>query len=189
MTNSFIVLEGVEEERERDKAGDDEMKRSYDSLPADKILVVGDSHVRHLDSSFCAKYRKQRTKVCLPGAGIERISAQLDTRLADGTKPIVFFSTGGSDFCKVKIEELFRRFKEVLAKVGNKDATPVVCSVLPRRGLFRTIAVNYRLADHCRSNGWAFIDNWDLFLRQRHLVCQGWSAFITPRCSCFGWNT
>ncbi|XP_045136199.1 uncharacterized protein LOC123519077 [Portunus trituberculatus] len=136
--------------------------------PQDKILVVGDSQVRHLDAAFCAKDRKRMTRVCLPGAGIERISAQLDTCLADGTKPIVFLIAGGNDICKVRSEELFRRFKEALAKIRNKDATPVVCGVLPRKELggewlSRAIAVNCRFADHCRSNGWAFINNWDLF--------------------------
>ncbi|MPC42456.1 hypothetical protein E2C01_036078 [Portunus trituberculatus] len=139
--NSFAVLEGVEEEKE--EAGSDEVRRVEGSLPAGKIILIGDSQVRHLDAAFYDKDRR-RTRVCLPGAVIERISAQLDTCLADGTKPIVFLSAGGNDICKVRSEELFRRFKEALAKIRNKDATPVVC-------------------DHCRSNGWAFIDNWDLF--------------------------
>ena len=29
--------------------------------------------------------------------------------------------------------------------------------------LSRIIAVNSRLTGHCKSNGWAFINNWDLF--------------------------
>ena len=29
--------------------------------------------------------------------------------------------------------------------------------------LSRAVAVNCRFADHCKSNGWTFIDNWDLF--------------------------
>ncbi|MPC90546.1 hypothetical protein E2C01_085538 [Portunus trituberculatus] len=90
------------------------------SLPTGKILVVEDNQVRHLVSALCAKDRKRRTRLCLPGAEIERVSAQLDTCLeADGTKPIVFLSAGEMTFA--------------------------------------------RLGDHCRSNGWALIDNWDLF--------------------------
>ncbi|MPC85954.1 hypothetical protein E2C01_080760 [Portunus trituberculatus] len=61
----------------------------------------------YLDSAFCAKDKKRRTRVCLPGAGIEKISAQLDMCLkVDRTKPIVFLSTGGNDICKVRSEEL-----------------------------------------------------------------------------------
>ncbi|MPC71238.1 hypothetical protein E2C01_065510 [Portunus trituberculatus] len=106
-TNFFAVLEDVEEERE--KAGGDEMRMADDSLPAGKIMVVGDSRVRHLDSAFCAEDRKRSTRVCLPGAGSERISAQVDKRLADGTKPTVFLSAGANDLCKIRSEELFRR--------------------------------------------------------------------------------
>ncbi|MPC33110.1 hypothetical protein E2C01_026452 [Portunus trituberculatus] len=91
-TISFTVLEGVVEEIK--KAGGHEVRRADDFQPAGKILVVGDSQVRHLDSMFCAKDRKRRTRVCLPAAGIKRVSAQLDTYLANGIKPIVFLSTG-----------------------------------------------------------------------------------------------
>ncbi|MPC39292.1 hypothetical protein E2C01_032823 [Portunus trituberculatus] len=118
------MLEEVEEEKE--EAGSNEVRRVEESLPASKILLIGDSQVRHLDAEFCDKDRRTGTKVCLPGAGIERVSAQLDTCLADGTKLIVFLSVGGNDICKVRSEELFRRFREALAKIRNKDATPVV---------------------------------------------------------------
>ncbi|MPC47998.1 hypothetical protein E2C01_041762 [Portunus trituberculatus] len=75
-SNSFAMLECVDEEREREKAGG-------------KIVVVSDSQMRHLDSGFCAKDRKRRTRVCLSNAGMEKVSAQLDTCLADGTKPLL----------------------------------------------------------------------------------------------------
>ncbi|MPC53700.1 hypothetical protein E2C01_047598 [Portunus trituberculatus] len=159
--NSFAVLKGVEEKNE--KAGSDEVRRVEGSLPAGKILsagktlVIGDSQVRHFNAAFSDKDRRRTTRVCLLAAGIGQINAQLDTCLADGTKPIVFLSVGGSDICKVSSEELFKRFKEALAKIRNKDTTPGVCSVLPRRGLggewlSRAIAINSILADHCRSN-------------------------------------
>ncbi|MPC34504.1 hypothetical protein E2C01_027896 [Portunus trituberculatus] len=67
--NSLAVLEGVEEEKE--EAESDEVRRVEGSLPAGKILLIGDSQVRHLDTAFCDKDRR-RTRVCLPGAGIER---------------------------------------------------------------------------------------------------------------------
>ncbi|MPC56494.1 hypothetical protein E2C01_050455 [Portunus trituberculatus] len=59
---------------------------------------------------------------CLPGAKIEKVSVHLDTCLeADGTKPIVFFNSeeGMNDLCKVRSEELLRRFKEALAKIKD----------------------------------------------------------------------
>ncbi|MPC99736.1 hypothetical protein E2C01_095167 [Portunus trituberculatus] len=109
MENSFAVLEGVEKE----EAGSDEVRRRVEgSLPTGKVLLIGDSQERHLDAPFCDKDGRRKRRVCLPGAGIERVSDQLDTCLVDRTKPIVFLSRG------------------------------------------MTFA---------RSNGWTFIDNWDLF--------------------------
>ena len=60
---------------------------------------------------------------------------------------------------------LFTRFKQALGKIKNNNGIPVVCCVLPRRGLgakWLSKAVICMPADHCKNNGWAFIDNWDL---------------------------
>ena len=60
------------------------------------------------------------------------------------------------------------RFRQALDKIKSKGGIPVVCGVLPRRGLdaewlSRAIIVNCRSANHCMGNGWTFIDNWNLF--------------------------
>ena len=65
-------------------------------------------------------------------------------------------------------EELFRIFRQAIDKIRGKGGISMLCSVLPRRGfgaewLSRAIAVNYRLANHCKCNEWTFIDNRDLF--------------------------
>ena len=169
-TNPFSVVEEVGEEVQVVGA-DRERKEGADAgtLPQGKVVVLGDSQVRHLDSAFCGRDRTRRTRVCLPGAGIARVSARLDTCLEEnGTKPIVVLSAGGNDLGKVRSEELIGKFRLALDRIRDKGGLPVVCGVLPRRGvgvewLSRAIAVNRRLAEHCRSNGWSFIDNWDLF--------------------------
>ena len=86
----------------------------------------------------------------------------------DRTTPIVVLSTGGNNFGKVRCEDLFRRFKQPLDKIRNKIKILVVCSVLSRWGqsvewLSRVIAVNCRLANHCKSTTCTFIDKWNLF--------------------------
>ena len=164
-TNPFSVLEGTEESeaRERRKGADEP------TLPQGNVIVLGDSQVRHLANSFCARDKARRTTVCLPGAGIGRVSAKIDTCLKEhGSKPIVFLSAGGNDIGKVKSEELIGKFRLALNRIKNKGGIPVVCGVLPRRGvgaewLSRALALNNRLAAHCKSNRWAFVDNWDLF--------------------------
>lgn len=139
------------------------------SLPEGNVVVLGDSQVRHLEDEFCARDRKRRSRVCLPGAGIARVATRIDKCLEEnGTKPILILSAGGNDLGKVRSEELFSKFKIALERIRNKGGIPVVCGILPRRGvgaewLSRAIAVNRRLAVHCKSNGWSFVDNWDLF--------------------------
>ena len=168
--NAFSVLEEAEEEG-RVQGEAQERREGVDgrTLPQGKVLVLGDSQVRHLESCFVARDREVRSRVCLPGAGIERVSARIDTCLEEnGSKPIVFLSAGGNDLGKVRSEELIGKFRLALDKIKSKGGIPVVCGILPRRGvgiewLSRAIAVNCRLADHCKSKGWSFIDNWDLF--------------------------
>ena len=172
--NSFHVLSELEEGEEEVKVvGGGEVDGK--SQPGGNILVVGDSQVRYLDRAFCAKDRKHRTRVCFPGAGVGEVSDRIEACMAnEGIKPIVCLNAGGNDVGKVCSEELLRRFKEVLGKVRDRGGIPVVCGILPRRGvgcewLSRAIAVNCRLADHCKANGWTFVDNWNRFFGMDHL--------------------
>ena len=170
--NSFHALSELNEEEVKvvgNRKVDDK------SLPTGNILVVGDSQVRYLDRTFCARDKKRRTRVCFPGAGIGHVSERIEACMAnEGTKPIVCLSAGGNDIGRVHGVELLRRFKEVLGKVRDRGGIPVVCGILPRRGvswewLSKAIAVNCRLADHCMANGWTFINNWHRFFGMDHL--------------------
>ena len=69
--NAFSAL--VEENKERREGAD------AGSLP---VLVLRDSHVKHLDSTFYARDRKCGTRVCQV-RGIDRIGAWLNTYLGD----------------------------------------------------------------------------------------------------------
>ena len=174
--NSFAALAEAEEEEVEEVK---EVERTDEpSLSKSKILVVGDSQVRYLDRTFCAKDRSRRTRVCFPGAGVGDVSDRLVRCMAgEGTRPIVCLSVGTNDVGKVRSEELFRRFREALGKIRDRGAVPVVCGILPRRGasvewLSRAIAMNRRVADHCGSNGWAFLDTWDLFYGENSLYAR-----------------
>ncbi len=75
---------------EVDVAGGDKEKEEEDAvtLPQGRVLVLGDSQVRHLD-------RKRKLRVCLPLAGIGKVANRLNTCLENEmTKPIIFFQCG-----------------------------------------------------------------------------------------------
>ena len=162
--NSFSALEeGKTEDKEDGERAD------VRSLPTGNVVVIGDSQTRYLDRAFCDRDRQCRIRLCLPGAGIGEVCDRLDSCLDDkGIKPIVCLSAGGNDLGKVRSEKLLESFMQALGKVRDRGGVPVVCSILPRRGvgrewLSRAIAMNCRVAAHCKSNGWSFIDNWDRF--------------------------
>ncbi|KAG0724585.1 hypothetical protein GWK47_040320 [Chionoecetes opilio] len=88
-TNPFQVLSGLQE-------GDTEVRKVDDtSLPEGKILVVGDSQVRHLDSRFCDREGMRMKSLSYPGKGIGYVSDKIVECMADqGKKPIVCLSAG-----------------------------------------------------------------------------------------------
>ncbi|KAG0695517.1 hypothetical protein GWK47_026867 [Chionoecetes opilio] len=91
-TNSFQVLSRLQQEDKEVKTVDDT------SLPEGKILVVGDSQFRHLDSRFCDRKGMRMKSVSYPGKGIGYVSDKIVECMADqGKKPIVCLSAGGND--------------------------------------------------------------------------------------------
>lgn len=69
MTNPFSVLEEVGEEEGHVAGEDKERKEGADgrTLPQGRVLVLGNSQVRPLDSAFCVRDRTRRSRMCLSG--------------------------------------------------------------------------------------------------------------------------
>ena len=171
-SNAFSALQ------DECKEDDSKSKADAGTLPSGRCLVVGDSQVRYLDREFCSRDRRNRTRWCFPGAGVQEVSQKLDRVLAgEGPAPTVIFSAGGNDIEKVRSVELRKRFREALERVRSLGGVPVVCGVLPRRyqsrqWYSRAIAVNSWLADYCKSNGWTFVDNWDSFFGRNSMLAR-----------------
>ena len=165
--NSFSAL-GDECERE-------DLKVAETALSTGKVVVVGDSQVRNIGRTFCARDSKRRICVCLPGAGIGEVGARLGSVMSgEGVAPTVCISAGGNDIGRVRNEELFRRYREALGRVRDLGGMPVLCGILPRRNAgpgwwSAARAVNCRLAEHCKRNGWLFVDNWARFYGKDYL--------------------
>ena len=113
--------------------------------------------------------------MCLPGAGVGDVAERLEGVLGgEGVAPTVCISAGGNDIGRVRPEELWRRYRQALGRVRELGGTPVLCGILPRRSAgvrwwSEATALISRLADHCRRNGFLFIDNWSYFYGKDHL--------------------
>ena len=174
--NSFEALsDDLREEAPKEDEQRQQERTDGSTLSSGKILVMGDSQVRFLDKAFCVRDRRRRTRVCFPGAGIGDVSDRLeDCMINEGVKPIVCLSAGGNDIGRTGSVELLRRYKEALGRIRDGGGVPVVCGILPRVRVSdewqsKAIAMNSMLEQHCKSNGWTFIDNWDCFYGQDHM--------------------
>ena len=160
--NSFSGLE--------DQCAGESEKTDETTLSSGKVVVVGDSQVRGLGRVFCARDARRRMCVCLPGAGVGDVVDRLEGVLGgEGVAPTVCISAGGNDIGRVRPVELWRRFRQALERVRALGGTPVVCGVLPRRSAgarwwSEATALNSRMADHCRRNGWLFLNNWSYLI-------------------------
>ena len=150
-------------------------KTDESTLSPGKVVVVGDSQVRGLGRLFCVRDAERRMCVCLPGAGVGDVVERLDGVLrGEGVAPVVCISAGGNDIGRFRSEELIRRYRQALGRVRDLGGTPVLCGILPRKfagaGWWsEAAAVNSRLADHCKRNGWLFVDNWNYFFGKDYL--------------------
>ena len=98
----------------------------------------------------------------LPTKVIERTGSKVKLKRRDQSHCLP--ERRGNDVGCLDSEELLRRFRAALAKVRNRNRVPVVCGVLPRRAVgdmsqSRAITLNCRLAEHCETNRWIFVDN------------------------------
>ncbi|MCP4269714.1 MAG: hypothetical protein GY777_29770, partial [Candidatus Brocadiaceae bacterium] len=131
-----------------------------------KVFVVGDSQVRYLDRAMQSEVSKL---VCSPGGGVSTILGKLDDIMeGNGASPIVCLSVGGNDVHRSRSEELLGKYRVMLEKVVQGGGSPVVCGIVPRRGLrrewmSRSIAFNNRLEKYCNSKTIPFIDSWSRF--------------------------
>ena len=102
---------------------------------------------------------------------LERLESVL---AGEGVVSVICLSAGRNDIGRVRPEELLRRYRQAQGRVRDLGGTHVLCGILPRRSAGArwwsdAAALNSRLTDHCRRNGWLFVDNWNYFYGKDHL--------------------
>ena len=97
--------------------------------------------------------------------GIGDIGNMLGSVLVgNGVVPNVCIGAGGNDIGRVRRQELFKRYREILGRVKDLGGTSVVCDILPRRSVrtrwwYEALAMNSLLTDHCKTNGCMLLDH------------------------------
>ncbi|XP_069191429.1 uncharacterized protein [Procambarus clarkii] len=174
--NSFAVLEdercgepAAHSERKSVRSGGAQAPQAAQKVKEapKRTLVVGDSQVRHLDRTPCARDRGNRSRARHPGAGIGDIVGNMnDTMMGNRNKPTICISAGGNDVGRVRSEELTQKFRTATELVRSKGGIPTTCGTPPRKGVgnertSRAPGANRRPERYCKSNATSPTDNWE----------------------------
>ena len=150
----------------------------FDGLEEDEadtdseILFVGDSMIRGLGSIFPKKTGRRCRAVCLPGAGVERVTQSLS--VSEGNLSPTVVVTGTNDVASFSSEALKRRYGDLLRELKERRSPSVLVGILPRMSAggewsSRAIGVNRWLAGQCSSLGVSFLDLWGYFAWRPYL--------------------
>ena len=157
------------------KAGREGRKDRKRVEGSQEVLVMGDSRIRYLDSTFCEVDRSRRMTCCLPGAGVKDV-AERYRRVVEGTgkEAVVVVHVGVNDIGRVGSVELVARYRELLRQIRQCGRRCIVSGVLPRQRvggqwLSHALCLNDRLKSMCEESGVEFMDEWSRFYGRQEL--------------------
>uniref|UniRef100_A0A3B3SWT8 SGNH hydrolase-type esterase domain-containing protein n=1 Tax=Paramormyrops kingsleyae TaxID=1676925 RepID=A0A3B3SWT8_9TELE len=141
-----------------------------------KVVVVGDSVIRGVDSYVCTRDRGSRMVSCLPGAQVGDLLNRVDRLLAPpGVDPVVVVHVGTNDIGKGRKAVLQDKFIEVTDKLRSRTSMVVFSGILPVpcasqaklaeiRGLNAWLKWWFRKEEFSVMGHWkTFWNRWDLF--------------------------
>ena len=138
-------------------------------------VLVGDSIIRRQLTEFCGRRPHKRRQFCIPGAGVDDVTAAIDEVAADTTDNTLFvIHAGTNDIKNTRSEELLDKYRRLLLQYKAKSTNILISGVLPRinaENLFysRAFSLNNRLKSLCREQGVHFVDMWNDFYDQTNL--------------------
>ena len=137
-----------------------------------EVLIVGDSMIRGQGSIFPKRTGRRCRAVCLPGAGVERVTRAFSG--LEGNESPTVVVTGTNDVASFSSEALKRRYGELLSELKERRSHSVLVGILPRMSAgdewsSRAMGVNRWLSGQCSSHGFSFIDLWEYFAWRPHL--------------------
>ncbi|KAJ8017488.1 hypothetical protein HOLleu_45068 [Holothuria leucospilota] len=139
-----------------------------------KVLFVGDSITRYTDREFCKRDRRNRVRICLPGARIEDISARVSKIVGD--EEVVAVQVGTNNLSRDNQISLRSKYKELICRLKSTRTKGVVCSILSRLdrkvSWGKILGFNKWLKNECALEGFLFVDTWAGFVNRRDLFAK-----------------
>ncbi|KAJ8027909.1 hypothetical protein HOLleu_29999 [Holothuria leucospilota] len=167
-----IVQEVVEESKERDFGISGGLWEGEKAKG--KVLFLGDSITRYTDREFCKRDRRNRVRICLPGARIEDISARVGKIVGD--EEVVAVQVGTSNLSRDNQISLRSKYKELICRLKSTRSKGVVCGILPRFdrkvSWGKILGFNKWLKNECALEGFLFVDTWAGFVNRRDLFAK-----------------
>ena len=148
-----------------------------ESKSEDKIVLCGDSLVRHVDKEFCKVDRSNRIRICRPGAKIQDVSRDVREIVSDAE--IVVVHVGTNNLQSDPLYNIRTRYRELFCRLDSTRAKVVFSSLLPRfdekvsAGVIELM--NVFLEELCSEFGFKFLDLFSTF-QARGSICQRWIA-------------
>ena len=134
-------------------------------VPTGKVIWIGDSLVRHVDREFCSPDRRNRVRVCLPGARIDDVLFRVESMCSESD--LVIISIGTNDVPRGSLSDIRRRYLDLLFRLKDIGCRVLVLGLLPRRGGPRLIelmrVLNDWLSSYCFLFGFQFAEFWEKF--------------------------
>src|SRR6218665_1118402 len=137
---------GVQEEKEQKQGKAATNKRK------DRVLLVGDSLVRHVGRNLEQQCLGLKT-VCKPGGRIEQIVSEVEKR--GDKEEAVIVHVGTNNLRMDETEEIMKKYEEMIQRLKKERlGEVVVMGILPRQDLSealesKRVEVNRRLKEMC----------------------------------------
>ena len=138
------------------------------------IVLIGDSLVRHMDVEFCERKQKRRTRHCFPGAGISKVTKEIDNIFPKSSKSMAVIQVGSNDVEKLNVGQFMDNYIKLIKKLKSKVQEVKIIGILPRRYAGKKFFenapyLNRKIKDLCHIEKVGFVDFWENFFFQDHL--------------------
>ena len=140
-----------------------------DDEDTEEIRLVGDSMLRGQLIEFCGRSPRSRKRFCIPGAGVDDVTAAADAVSSQAPENTTYvIHVGTNDVQRIRSEELLDKYRTMMKTYKEKSNNVIVSGIIPRmqagsRFYAFAASLNRRLDNLCREENVGFVSTWDNF--------------------------